>query len=260
MAKDFADISRLELAQDRNEAKRDAVSKMVKVWESKNAKRALQGAGLSTMAVTLAACGGSSTTPAPADPAPADPTPVAASLTIGNDVVVGTSTADSISGARIDTIQTWNSGDSLNGGDGVDTLTAVISASVSPNTGAVVGVEKIVVTALGAATVDFGTATSAAISGVTEVTNIGSTAALTLADVQAVPVINIENAVAAATTTVSIIESALTGSADALTINVNGVLGAVAVGQVGAINGTGIETLTINGSGAASSFSLQKLV
>ena len=55
MAKDFADISRLELAQDRAAAKRDAVYKMVKAWESKNAKRALQGAGLSTMAVTLAA-------------------------------------------------------------------------------------------------------------------------------------------------------------------------------------------------------------
>jgi hypothetical protein len=57
MAKDFADISRLELADELNAtSKRESVSKLMKAWESKNAKRALQGAGLSTMAVSLAAC------------------------------------------------------------------------------------------------------------------------------------------------------------------------------------------------------------
>jgi hypothetical protein len=49
-------------------SKRESVAKLMKAWESKNAKRALQGAGLSTMAVSLAACGGSGsdtpTTPA----------------------------------------------------------------------------------------------------------------------------------------------------------------------------------------------------
>ena len=37
-----------------------AVEKLVKIWENKNAKRALRGAGLTTMALSLAACGSSS--------------------------------------------------------------------------------------------------------------------------------------------------------------------------------------------------------
>lgn len=50
------------------------VSKLVAAWEDKNAKRAAQGAGLSLMALSLAACGGSD---APVvDPTPVDPTPV----------------------------------------------------------------------------------------------------------------------------------------------------------------------------------------
>lgn len=66
MAKDFADISRLTEAAEMNAStKRESVSRLMKAWESKNAKRAAQGAGLSTMAVTLAACGGGgSETPA----------------------------------------------------------------------------------------------------------------------------------------------------------------------------------------------------
>ena len=40
--------------------KSEAVSKLMKLWESKNAKRALRGAGLSTMALSLAACGSDS--------------------------------------------------------------------------------------------------------------------------------------------------------------------------------------------------------
>jgi hypothetical protein len=63
MAKDFADISRLTEAAEVNATnKRESLAKLMKAWESKNAKRALQGTALSTMAVTLAACGGSSTT------------------------------------------------------------------------------------------------------------------------------------------------------------------------------------------------------
>lgn len=66
MAKDFAEMNRLEaeaglhmVGASKNKA---ALSGLMKAWESKNAKRALQGAGLTTMAVTLAACGGSDDT------------------------------------------------------------------------------------------------------------------------------------------------------------------------------------------------------
>lgn len=114
MAKDFADISRLELAQDRAAAKRDAVSKMVKVWESKNAKRALQGAGLSTMAVTLAACGGSSTVAPVAPVAPV--VPVAPAVDAALSLVFTTS---SVSGRA----------DALKGGTGDDTFNAMLAGS-----------------------------------------------------------------------------------------------------------------------------------
>ena len=40
----------------------NATSKLVKAWESKNAKNAAKAGGISMMALSLAACGGSSTT------------------------------------------------------------------------------------------------------------------------------------------------------------------------------------------------------
>jgi hypothetical protein len=67
----------------------------MKAWESKNAKRALQGAGLSTMAVSLAACGGSGsdeTTPV----APADQTAVQGSGRLYLKQLDAITTVDSI--------------------------------------------------------------------------------------------------------------------------------------------------------------------
>ena len=141
MAKDFADISRLELAQDRIEAKRDAVSKMVKVWESKNAKRALQGAGLSTMAVTLAACGGSSTTTTTTPTTPVTPpvvTPPAAqafTLTSGVNNFAGAAGDDTFTAATAAVLQAW---DTIDGGTGSDKLVvadAVTGGSFAASTG-----------------------------------------------------------------------------------------------------------------------------
>ena len=43
-------------------AELNATSKLVKAWESKNAKNAAKAGGISLMALSLAACGGSSTT------------------------------------------------------------------------------------------------------------------------------------------------------------------------------------------------------
>ena len=72
--------------------KRESVSKLVKAWESKNAKRAAQGAGLSTMAVTLAACGGGSDTPT----TPADQTAVQGSGRLYLKQLDAITTVDSI--------------------------------------------------------------------------------------------------------------------------------------------------------------------
>ncbi|REC54248.1 calcium-binding protein [Rhodosalinus sediminis] len=77
MAKDFADSNRLEDEaglQAANtvstaDAKQDITSRFVAMWEKKNAQRALRGGAVSTMALTLAACGGDGDDPvAPAEP------------------------------------------------------------------------------------------------------------------------------------------------------------------------------------------------
>ena len=58
----------------------NATSKLVKAWESKNAKNAAKAGGVSMMALSLAACGGSSTT-TEVTPVPGDST---TALTISN--------------------------------------------------------------------------------------------------------------------------------------------------------------------------------
>ena len=47
---------------DSSAAELNATSKLVKAWESKNAKNAAKAGGISLMALSLAACGGSSDT------------------------------------------------------------------------------------------------------------------------------------------------------------------------------------------------------
>ena len=259
MAKDFADISRLELAQDLNEAKRDAVSRMVKAWESKNAKRALQGAGLSTMAVTLAACGGSSTSNNAGNNVVTPPavTPVSAALTIGADAVTGTSANDTISGARVDTIQTWNSADTIAAGAGTDSLVAVITADVAPAAGGVTGVENLTVTGLdnadGAAgvVVTFSDATNTFISGVTSITNLATADAqgISFNRVTELATVNVNNT--AVQTTVQFADATLAGATDTITLNLTAATAAVTIGSV-TDNDGGYETLVINATGVAS--------
>lgn len=235
-----------------NATSKDAVAQLVKAWESKNAQRAVRGAGLGLMAVSLAACGGSdsTTTTTPVTPAPV--TPVSAALTIGVDSVVGTSANDTISGARVDGVQTWNSADSIAAGAGTDTLTAVIAANVTPGVGAITGVENLVVTAVvGAATVAFGDGTDTFISGVTNITNLGSTAALTFNQVGDLAAVTINNTGINATT-VQFTTAALAGASDSVTLNLSGVgAGDITIGSAANADGD-YETLVVNNSGAAS--------
>ena len=99
MAKDFADINRLEdeagLEAADNvstaDAKQDITSRFVAMWEKKNAQRALRGGAVSTMALTLAACGGDDDDPAPQPDVDDDDeinvTPIASDLTANFDNV-----------------------------------------------------------------------------------------------------------------------------------------------------------------------------
>jgi len=239
-----------------------AVAKMVAAWENKNAKRAMQGSGLALMAMSLTACGGSSTTTATTTTTTTTTTvtPVAAVLTIGNDVVVGTTAADTVSGARIDSVQTWTGGDKIAGSTGDDTLTATIAANVAPTAGAVTGVENLVITnvAGGARTITFSTATVDGIAGVTSITNMASTAASDLVLTRVLDLAEINLNATAAATTVTYADTLLTGTADTLTLNVNGNTGAVNIGG-SAGGGAGFEKLVINATGVASTFSAANL-
>ena len=97
------------------------MAQLVKAWESKNAQRAVRGAGLGLMAVSLAACGGSddSSTSTPTTPTTPTPvTPLNALFTAGIDTLTGTSVSDVFTGTHA----TLSALDSVNGGAGSDTV------------------------------------------------------------------------------------------------------------------------------------------
>ena len=135
MAKDFADISRLTEAAEMNAStKRDSVAKMMKAWESKNARRALQGAGLSTMAITLAACGGSSTT-STTTTTTTTPTAQTFALTAGTNTFTGGAAADTFNAGLTDAgLQTLQALDVLNGGGGTDTINISLAGAAATTT------------------------------------------------------------------------------------------------------------------------------
>ena len=222
------------------------IAKLVKDLETKNAKNAAKASGISMMALSLAACGGGGSAPAPA-PAPVvvvEAVPITSALTIWNDTVAGTTADDVVTGARIDTVQVFNSGDSIVLGDGNDSLSATLNAgTVTPV--AMTGVENVMFTVLGDATVDFDN-----VSGVTSIISRGSSATLLVDDIQEIPTsISINNNTAVQTFVVK--DTAVSGNEDSITLNFDGVGGVVNVG--GETDGDGdIETFTIVASAGAS--------
>ena len=222
------------------------IAKLVKVWETKNAKNVANASSISMMALSLAACGGGGGS-APAsvvvDTTPVV-VPVTSALTIWNNTVAGTTGDDVVTGARIDTVQVFNSGDSIALGDGNDSLSATLNAgTVTPV--AMTGVENVMFTALGAATVDFDN-----VSGVTSITSRGSSETLLVDDIQEIPIsISINNNTAVQTFVIK--DTAVAGTTDSVTLNFDGVGGVVNVG--GETDGDGdIETFTIVASAGAS--------
>ena len=222
----------------------NSIGKFVKIWETKNSKQAVNAGGITMTALSLAACGGGGSSPAPLVlDTPVGDT-ITSALTIWNDTVAGTSENDTVTGARIDTVQTLNSGDSIALGDGNDSLSATLNAgTVTPV--AMTGVENVMFTALGAATVDFDN-----VSGVTSIISRGSSATLLVDDIQEIPTfISISNNTSVQTFVIT--DTAVSGTADSITLNFDGVGGVVNVG--GETNGDGdIETFTIVASAGAS--------
>ena len=172
------------------------IAKFLKDLETKNVNNVAKTGSFSMMALSLAACGGGGgvSTPTPVVGTKPVVVPVDADLTILNDTVVGTTGDDIVTGLRVDTVQTLNSGDSITLGDGVDSLSVVLNdGTVTP--AAITDVENVMFIALGAATVDFDN-----VIGVTSLTSRGSSATLVVDDIQEIPTsISVNNNTAAQT-------------------------------------------------------------
>lgn len=234
------------------------VAKLVKAWESKNNERAKRVAGLGLMAVSLAACGGSDTTPV--DPTPVDPTPVPTpvntSLTIGRDIISvaagnatalnDTFTAGDVSNANGGTTTnnpTFTALDSIDGGAGVDTLNITqVGAFAVPAGVTVVNVENANIVSGGTVTAD--------VSGWTGLTAVSSTA-VGDADITAAATTNVVSVVSAQAANNIVMNG---GSNVTLTAN-GATTGTITVGGTTAASGNVIVTansaLTSTGTNGA---------
>jgi len=231
--------------------------KFAAVWEKKNAKAARAG-GVSLMALSLAACGSddaattttTSTATTTTTTTTTAVTPISTALTVGVDTITGTSGNDTISGARVDTILALTSADTIAGGDGTDTLTATVGATLTPATGGITGVENVTLTPTTNSTINFSTATADLITGVTSITSVGALAnTMSFANMTSLAEMTVNNTTAAHTFEYK--DALLAGTADSLTLNLISAGAAVTVGGATDADG-GYETLIINASGAAS--------
>jgi multidrug efflux pump subunit AcrA (membrane-fusion protein) len=126
-------------ASETDASKNPALARMMKAWESKQAKNARKATGFGLVAVSLAACGGSSSDDSDdSDPDPVDPIGEVFTLTIGDDNITGTAGDDTFNAPLASAegsltgvlgLQTLGDTDVIDGGEGVDTLNAVLNGT-----------------------------------------------------------------------------------------------------------------------------------
>jgi hypothetical protein len=153
-------------------------------------------------------------------------------LTTGADALTSTGGAsDESFDASLNSAgnQTLNSLDSINAGEGVDTLNVQLTASASPLS--LAGIEKINLTASGAATLNLRNADS-----VTNLNILGSTANTTVNNVPAGAALAISDT----TSNITIGSSGVSGSSDSTAITMAAVTGSADVSLAG------IENISIN--------------
>lgn len=172
-------------------------------------------------------------------------------LTTGADNFTGSS-ANDLFNAVAGTGATLSAGDILSGGAGIDTLSVVTDAGFTLVGSNITSVERIQVNATAAAAVTFSN-----VSGVTDLVNNASSAALTFGVGAAGSVNNVVNLTvngATAATTVLFSDTALAGSADAMTLTATnyGTTAALRTVTLGAVTAAAneLESLTINTTGA----------
>jgi hypothetical protein len=134
---DFSVVTGASAMARDSERKQDAVSRLMKAWENKNAQRAAKGLGLTMVAVSLAACG-TEAEPTP-EPVPVEPEPpVNLTLTLteamGEQVIGGAGDDTFIAVLDGEVNGTLQQGDQIVGGEGRDTLNLyIVSSSEAPN-------------------------------------------------------------------------------------------------------------------------------
>jgi len=258
---------------DSSAAELNATSKLVKAWESKNAKNAAKAGGVSLMALSLVACGGSSTTTTtPVVDAPVVDTPVVDTPVVDTPVVPaanaialdgttaavsGTSGVDEISGAvsALSSSNTLNAGAVIDGALGDDVLKLAMSSDFggfTTNVGSMTGIETIELTNSGSASRDFD---GSGVSGV-ETYNISGN--VTLTDIADLANIVISDIATASTVSVAYAAATKVGTADEISLTLNGIGAANSAASTVAANtkyvdftATGIETLNIASNAAA---------
>lgn len=168
-------------------------------------------------------------------------------LTQGVDNIIGDATDNAINAYLDGGVATLSSLDTVNGGDGTDTLTAFgmdLDNVVETN---ITNVEKFVFQSTSAGTLDL-----SKLTGITHLSDLNSTAASTYSNLT--PSINVTVAGTAAAHVFNYGSAALSGSADSATFNVNNVTSVLTIGGLSASNK--LETLTINATGSASTMEL----
>jgi len=251
-------------------ARSEALAKAVAIWENNQFKSAKRLGGFGMLAVTLAACNSDDDDTAAADVAtqlaaaqaaqaaaetaqaaaeaalasintaavatPVVPVVAALSVLTANvDTVVAAATGDTVSSGIVGTIQALQSLDKIDMGAGNDTLTAIISTAVNPQLS---NVETLNFSGTAIRTVDLSAAT-----GYTTIVNTGSSAVLTISNIDSGTDLSLTNNTQGAGFTVK--AASFTGTADAITINLSNVTAGTTTMS------TGIETFTINSIGGA---------
>jgi len=256
-----------ENKKSKESARKDVLAKLVAAWESKNSRSAKKFGTLGLLAVSLAACNSDDDDGASADlaaqlaaaqaaqaaaetaqaaaeaaQAAAEASsaeaaaPAVTALTTSIDTVAPAASGDSLVAGLAAGVQTWQALDTVDMGGGEDTLVAFINAGITPN---ISNVEHLNLSASTIATVDLSTT-----SGVTSVTNTGSSVVLTIAGMDAGTAMNVTNNTAGATFGYKAAE--MLGTTDAVTMTVSNVTGANLNTQT---IGAGVETVNLVSTG-----------
>lgn len=216
-----------------------AVEKLAALWEKKNAKAA-QAGGVSLMALSLAACGGSSSTTSSTSGSSSTSTSTDAATnavgTTGIDTIVGGSGADTLSVSTT----TLNAGDSFTGGAGNDLLALFASATGTVGGFVTSGVETISVSNAsgGLVTVNMGN-----VSGETAVRVTGSSDNVTFSSTDTIVPLELSYN-SAGNVTVTHNASTVVGTADAMTVKTTDTAN-------GTVTLASVETVTIENAGTS---------